>query len=399
MVIKRANRQPNLDKLSLRIFRQIREGNGNNIVCSPFGVAAICRLLADGANGKTKEELEDIIGISSEEVSNIISDIQKPTRTDDGTLSWYEKEQVSKALSIKTANFLAINRIYPLKSAYCCSVQSLYNAEVKGLDFTSATTLKYINDWCSRNTNGLIDHVINKLTDDMLMCALNALYFKGSWENEFKEYLTYEGVFTTEEGNKTKVEMMRQEEEFRYSENSIFKTIALPYIPRYSKNGKQEHFSMYVLLPVRGNSLDDVLAFIEEKSISSVVSNNKKTYDVKVKLPKFETESELDILEILKSLGATHLDEDADFKGISDLALGLSACKQKAKIEVNESGTEAAAVTFAIPMAGCAPGEIVQPYKTFYADHPFIYMIVNEETQIVYFMGQYTGNGSNKNSK
>lgn len=380
----------NADNLAIKLFKQIHTANKANFVCSPFGVATICRILADGANGNTKEELEDIVGISSKEISNIIRDIFMPTRTNDSSLTWYEKEQISKALSIRTANFLAINRIYPLNSAYRSSVESLYNAEVEGLNFTSSSTVDYINDWCSRNTNGLIKSVIDKLTDDMLMCALNALYFKGSWENEFEEYQTHKETFKTGDGNKIKVEMMRQEDDFRYSENAIFKTVALPYIPRFCKNAKQEHFSMYVLLPVRGNSIDDIISYLEANSINAILHDTKTTYDVKVKLPKFETESELNVLEILKSLGATHLDKDADFKGISPLALGLSACKQKAKIKIDENGTKAAAVTFALQEAGCAPDEVGRPYKTFYADHPFIYMIVNEETKIVYFIGQYT---------
>lgn len=380
------------DNLTIKLFKQIRIANKANFVCSPFGVATICRILADGANGKTKEELEDIVGISSKEMSNIIRDIFMPARTNGSSLTWYEKEQISKALSIRTANFLAVNRIYPLNSAYHSSVESLYNAEVERLDFTSPATVDYINDWCNRNTNGLIKSVIDKLTDDMLMCALNALYFKGSWENEFKEYRTHKESFKTEDGNKIKVEMMRQEDDFRYSENAIFKTIAMSYIPRFSKNAKQEHFSMYVFLPVRGNNIDDIINYLEANSLSAVLYDTHMTYDVKVKLPKFETESELNILEILKGLGATHLDKNADFKGISPLALGLSACKQKAKIKIDEKGTEAAAVTFALLEAGCEPDEVERPYKTFYADHTFIYMIVNEETKIVYFIGQYTGN-------
>lgn len=383
-----------INNLAVSLFKQIRKVNKENIVCSPFGVAAICRILADGANGKTKEELEDIVGLSSEEMSSIISDILKPICVDKRTLTWYEKEQLTKALTIKVANFIAVNKVYPIKPAYISDVQSLYNAKVEGLDFTSDASANYINEWCSKNTNGLVDHIVDKLTNDMLMCALNALYLKGSWVNEFKAFFTHNESFTTENGNKIEVEMMRQEDDFRYSENRVFKRIALPYIPRFCKDGKQEHFAMYVLLPVRGNNIDDIVVFLEEKSISSVVNNTQTTYDVKVKLPKFESESELDLLDMLKKLGVTHLDKDADFKGISELALGLSACKQKTKIKVNESGTEAAAVTFAIPGAGCAPGEIEQSYKTFYADHPFIYMIVNEETHIVYFMGQYTGNES-----
>lgn len=224
----------------------------------------------------------------------------------------------------------------------------------------------------------------------MLLYALNALYFKGMWLVPFSEDNTKNGKFRKSNRETIQVDMMKKEDDFHYYENKVFKAIALPYHEKYTRKGHQRDFSMYIFLPKREHKMVDIVDYMQEVSFKEVLSSiHRETYDVKVCLPKFSTESDLDLLKILKSLGVKHLFKDADFNGISDAPLTISTIRQKAIIEVNEDGTEASTITY-MPMLGCIPDDVVQPHKTFYANHPFIY-IVNEDSQIIYFIGQYTG--------
>ena len=256
----------------------------------------------------------------------------------------------------------------------------LYEFPVQELDFASPKAPDIINGWCAGKTNNCIPKVLNEIPETARLYLLNALYFKGIWKNQFKKSDTAEEAFTNADGSKSTVHMMNlRDERFNYAENEYFSMAELPY--------GNEAFSMVVLLPAEGKSLDECLPQLNDErwgewnsSLSSSALN--------LKLPRFEMEYDKELIDDMMAMGMQEaFTPSADFSGMADEDLFISLLQQFTYVKVNEEGTEAAAVTVGgMDVAAPGPSTVIP----FYVDRPFIFLIKEKSTGVILFMGKVT---------
>ena len=365
----------NLYEFSINMFERLHSEAHGNMVCSPLGAATLMRMLQDGANGETAKELGLMLGTTTEEIGQIAHGLQG------------DANATGCSTRAVMANLLAVNDNCKLRKDYQQHVGKVYGAEAWQLDFSDKDSETRINKWVSEKTNGMIGGLATSLDSKETMRACNTLYFKGYWTHPFKDISgkdqTTIKTFTQDDGKKVLVNMMQRQKYFKYTHNDTLQVVSLPYENRSRDTLHQRNFSMYVFLPRQGKTLDDVVKYLHSHSLAEL-SKTMNQQDVDVRLPRFTSGVTLDLKSVMRSLGVRHLD---DFSGISSNYMELSGVIQQAKIIVNEQGTEAAALTEAISVGGWAQPHYV---AIFNANHPFIYMIVCDDTNTIYFMGEYT---------
>ena len=339
-------------------------------IYSPLSVTYALGMLTNGASGRTREQITRALGFGGD-----LKALNGFCR-----LLLSEAATVDPSTTIDIANAVIANNLkLELNKGFTSSLSRYYDAEVSGMNFATDNVAGYVNGWCNTKTKGMIPKILDRVDPSYLCVLLNAIYFKGAWEDKFDPYATRPADFTHEDGSTDKVDMMHQRKRFAVGSNGSFQTIRLPY-----GNGA---YRMYVLLPNGGHSVADIIAGLTPQSWEAVL-NSLSTRQVDLKLPKFETEYTIPLNEVLMSLGIVDAfsPADADFSLMSRQASHIDMVLQKARIKVNEEGTEAAAVT-AIGMTTTA----VNPSGPwlFHADHPFLYVITEASTGAIFFMGQY----------
>lgn len=213
---------------------------------------------------------------------------------------------------------------------------------------------------------------------------LNAVYFKGIWSSQFKKDDTKKETFTCDDGSKTTVRMMHQKNRFSYGAiPDLCTAVSLPY-------GNQA-YSMTLLLPLEGKTLSDL---VEDLNAETWGSRRLYGADVDVKIPSFESEYFVSLSEILQKMGirqAFGVGGSPDFSAMTTATVFISDVLHKAKIKVDESGSEAAAVTDIVMDYASSGTPYTPPTYEFHADRPFLYIITEVSTGAIYFIGQYTG--------
>lgn len=374
------------NSFSNSMFSNISTMHRGNIVFSPLGVEVLYNILKVGAKGDTYKELDSVLGINETEASILAKDMSIGN--------------FSEGTALLMANLIAVNKGNSLLDAYSCKVRKDYGAELWSKDFSLSSTTNEINRWIERNTHGLIHNGIDALHPDAIMCGINTLYFNGKWQKAFDASLTRPTVFTNLDGKKVKVDMMEHEGNFSYLATHDFQAVVLPYALRTSKDAKMQQFSLYVFLPLKHNGFSPIINYLKLHSIQELrrdmenyAIENFSTYkpSVNVRLPKFETRSYIDIASLLNRLGVKRIfTPEADLRGISTEKLYVNDSRQHVVVKVDESGTEAAAMTEATLKVGAYIPAEQSGHAYFYADHPFIYAIVSDDTNTILFMGQYT---------
>ena len=350
----------------------------NSRVVSPLSVTYLMSMLANGADGETQKQILATLGWAGE-------GIQQPSLQDinDYSRMLIEKTaRLDKAVTVEIANYVAVNKEFKLNSKFQKSVERDYKAGVESLNFTSPSTLKRINDWCNDRTHGMIPSIINELDPDAVSYLMNAIYFNGTWKDKFSKEETKQEMFRGYTRDIQYVDMMHRHGEYFYADGDGYSAVSIPY-----GNGA---FRMTVILPTEGSFLLDVMAAMDGGKFQALQRSMEKG-DVYLKIPLFTTEVDLPLNDIISSLGAPLIfSSQADFSQFARGNFYVSKMFQKAKIEVSEEGTKAAAVTAAIMMMSA-----VRPEKkrnvVFHADSPFAYIISENSTGSIYFMGQYTG--------
>jgi serpin B len=345
--------------------------NTENIIISPFSVSMALAMVWNGAEEETKQAIQDAIGMGNYPQSEVNSYFKK---MNDALL----KTDPNTKLAI--ANSIWANKGFPVKQSFYDVNKNWYNAETRELDFSSPDALKTINKWCSDNTNGLIDKILEEIPENMRMYLLNALYFKGIWSSRFDANDTKKLPFYKEDGTSVSVDMMHQNTNLNYYADENLTLTSLGY-----GNGA---FSMVFVLPQQNVTFDNMLVLLQQPDYFNNCLQNSFTADVDLYIPKFKIEYEEMLNKTLESLGMgiAFNRSLANFSGISDIPLFISMVKQKAYIDVNEKGTEAAAVT-AVGME--VTSAIEEPQKvTFRADHPFLFAIRENSTGTILFMGK-----------
>ena len=360
----------NNNAFALNLFSQMK-GFDSKVV-SPMSVSYLMGMLANGADGQTRQEIMKAIGCEKVSLRDLNEFYQ---------MLITHANHFDKATTINIADYIALNCHYQLKDGFASTMKNYYQAGIESLDFSKASTLKRINRWCSDHTDGMIPKIIEQVDADAVSYIMNAIYFNGTWTDKFDTRQTKLENFQGYTRDIKKTQMMHRNGKYQYMDNADFAAVNLPY-----GNGS---YSMTVILPNRGKSIDEVMAGLDAKKVSEL----KRSMDecvVDLKLPRFTISQETSLNDIISKLGApTMFTSGADFSNFASGNLSISKMLQKAKIEVSEEGTKASAVTMAmVAMTALRP----EPRKVeFHANRPFIYMITEHSTGAILFMGQYTG--------
>lgn len=357
---------------ALNLYRQL-SGMESKVV-SPMSITYLMGMLANGADGNTQQEILKAIGCEG-------LNVQELNALYHGLMQ--SAGRLDKKTIVNIANYVAVNKKNHLNSDFGKMVSDTYQARVESLDFSSSKSTAKINDWCKAHTDGMIPKIIDQIDPSAISYIMNAIYFNGTWQEKFDAKNTKQENFHGYTRDIQKVSMMHQVEKFYYTENNTFKAVDLPY-----GNGI---YRMTVLLPNEGKSIDDMMKGMKVDKLEEINSQMEKCM-VNLKLPKFTTEMELPLNSIISNLGAPSifLPGKANFNHFANGNFFVSKMLQKAKIEVNEQGTKAAAVTAAIMLTSMAPMEMRN--VEFHADHPFVYLITDTNSGAIFFMGQFTGN-------
>jgi len=366
------------NKFTFDLFGKLCETKGNSsVVSSPLSVTYALGMLNNGANGNTQKQINDVLGFGNSGADSINAFCYKLINT---------APNLDSLTKILIANTIFVNKNETLKELFVRKANLYYKADAKSRDFHDANTLDEINQWASDNTEQLIQKVLkeDEFSPLAISYLLNAIYFKGTWAHKFDKDKTVDESFFLAggQGSVKSVPMMQMTSIFDYAQNDQYEALCLPY-----GNGS---FRMTILLPVipQGQNGYDVPAVPSLATWNQLNSSMTKA-DYTVKLPRFETDSEANLIPIMESLGMTDAFESgtADFSDFCETADGfyINLLKQVAKIKVDEEGSEAAAVTVIGTWKNMTP-------STFTANHPFIYVISDTVTGSIFFIGRYTGN-------
>lgn len=326
-----------------------------NICLSPLSAQLMMAMVANGAEGKTKQEICNAMQLG-----------------DDANVRYREllDNLENKHCEVKAANSIWIKEKFDVKQQFVDTNKVYLDALVERAKFNDET-VERINNWCKENTNGKIPSIIERFNGSDRMVLLNALYFNGKWNRPFSEKNTTQQKFTTEKGEEVKVPMMMMRANKPYYKDDV---LAMT-LKRYESG-----YSMLLVLPGEGVGCDEAalhLAKDFDKYLKAM-----ETCDLTLSLPKFKTEFSGSLKPTLTALGIKRaFGGKAEFGGISDEALYISDVVQKTYINVDEKGTEAAAVTMGkVGLLSMRPSKI--EIITF--DRPFIYAIINHNNDVLF---------------
>lgn len=356
---------------------------GNNIL-SPISIIYALGILNNGATGETQQQINKVLGFADTGAEGINAFCRKmlsrAARLDPDT-----KLNIANNIYFNSSNGLTLNPVF-LQLA-----KEDYEAEPDIRDFHDGLTMDVINQWCSDHTEKMIEKVLDEdsFNPSIVSYLLNAIYFKGNWVTKFEEENTVEEPFGEpvdfgQYGDlRPIVPMMHQTGSYLYWENDLCQAVMLPY--------GNESFVINILLPREGKRIYDVLETLTSSSWTEQYVWRGESAIVDLKLPRFEADTDLNLKGIMSRLGMPKaFTLAAEFPNFCDTETYIDLMKQVAKIKVNESGAEAAAVTI-IGMDKSAGPEPESRYVTFHATRPFLYVIRDQTSGAILFIGQYTG--------
>lgn len=371
---------------TLNFFQSLNGKMKNrSIVCSPLSITYVLSMVNDAAAGTTEQELEQTLGFHKGGI-RAVNDYCKNLI--------YNLPHVDEKVQLDIANAIFLNDKYQLKKQFQQDMATYYDAKAEALDFSSPSTLDKINGWCNEKTRGMIPEILDNVDAAMVSYLLNAIYFKAEWASMFEKKDTREEPFVTPDGE-TRVPLMHQNVYMNYLRNDTYAAVSIPY-----GNGR---WMMTVMLPEEGKTTDDIISSLAASGWSTDYLKNPLReaglYAVDLKLPRFVTAFDTNdaggLIELLKGMGIRQV-FDENFAQVpnmcenADLFIGMM--KQKAKIEVNEEGSEAAAVTVVGTYVTTSVGPTQEPPKaTFHANRPFVYLIHEQSSGVILFVGKFMG--------
>jgi serpin B len=377
------------NSFTLNFLKTVNEvdQSGKSFIYSPLSITYVLGMVNDAAVGETEKELEQTLGFHEGGIQAVNDYCKKLI---DGL------PKVDDKVTLDIANAIFVNKDYTLKQQFQQDTQTYYDATAESLDFSSPQTLDHINGWCNKKTNGMIPTILDEVNPDMMSYLLNAIYFKADWTSKFDQKNTKEETFTTEKG-KTKLPLMHQNVLISYLKTDTYSSVIIPY--------GSGLWNMTVLLPEEGKTTDDVIKEVVESSVLNnhgwclTGMNTFQGYEVDLKLPRFETSSDTNdvkdgLIGLMKKMGIKLAFDDhfAEIPNMCEVPVYIAMMRQKAKIKVNEDGSEAAAVTVAGMMEMTAISQPIEyPKATFHANRPFVYVIREASSGVILFVGKFTG--------
>jgi len=362
-------------KFAFDLFNKLfTEDMNKNIFISPLSISIALAMTYNGAEGTTKDAMANTLDFGNmtlEDINQGYSDLI-------GSL-----KNVDQAVRLLIGNSVWMKKEFEpvVKPSFLQNVGTSYDSEMFTRDFGSPQTVNEINSWVDKRTEGKIKEIVKELSPELVMFLINAIYFKGTWITEFDKTKTLQQDFFLQDGSTVRVDMMTTAGNFSYYSDENCEIARLPY--------GRDKVAMYIFLPKEGLSLDSFVASLNQTVHDEYVSRLQPVEDLIVKMPKFEVEYGVKRLNsVLSKLGmGIAFDPDrANFSGIASTVYGnlyISYVDHKAVVEVNEEGTEAAAVTNVVIglTAPAAP-------PSFVVNRPFYYEIRDDRSGSVLFMGE-----------
>ena len=390
------------NRFTLNFLKTVNEmdQSGKSFIYSPLSITYVLGMVNDAAIGETEKELEQTLGFHEGGIQAVNEYCKKLI---DGL------PKVDEKVTLNIANAIFVNKNFTLKEQFQQDMQTYYDAKAEALDFSSPKTLDHINGWCNEKTNGMIPDILDEVDPLIVSYLLNAIYFKADWASKFNQKNTKTETFTigTSVGetyplsyhtHTCELPMMRQKVLIQYAKNSIYSSVSIPY-----GNGI---WNMIVMLPEEGKTTDDIISNLASYGLTmygfcDTMGDTFSSYEVDLKLPRFETTSDTNdlinvdgLIGLLQKMGINRVfvDGSAEIPNMCEGSnLYIEMMRQKAAIKVNEEGSEAAAVTVAGVTFSSAGGPIEYPKATFHATRPFVYVIQEASSGVILFVGKFTG--------
>lgn len=378
-----------LDFANNLFAQSVKEHKNDNLVLSPYSAGVALSMLKEGAAGETKNEFDRVLGKDF----TIIDPIQQ--KLDDFSKDFLERENKRRKEAGKsvldlegyTAMLSSANSIWVdsnkgsvISPSYVKLLNDKFAAQYFAEKFASKKTVEKINTWCEKNTNGMIPSIVDELNPSLVMLLINALYFKAPWENEFSESATKDRIFYGLNSD-NKVPTMFQEESFQYAEVNGTQYIALPY------KIEGRNIAMLIALPKEGEDINTFVEGLANFKTEDVINSFEET-NVELYLPKFKANSTLMLINTLQAMGLKNaLSSVADYSNMSERNLMVDEILQKCVVDVNEKGSEAAAVTAIGVRMTSMP---IRPSKTvkMEVNRPFAFAIADMDASEVLFFGR-----------
>ena len=352
---------------AIRLFKASEE-SGKNTLISPLSVLCALAMTANGAEEETLAQMEEVLGMTTEELNLYLYSYMQ-------NLPQGEKYKLSLANSI----WFTEDERFTVNQDFLQTNANYYGADIYKAPFDKQT-LKDINNWVKQNTDEMIPEILDQIPAEAIMYLVNALAFEAEWSEIYEKHQVKDGEFTKEDGTKQDVKFMYGSEG-TYLEDEK----ATGFMKRY-KGGK---YAFVAMLPNEGVSVSEYIASLDGESLNALLANPQYA-TVHTSIPKFETEYKVEMSEILKSMGMTEAFDmyNADFEGLGTSTGGniyISRVLHKTFISVGEKGTKAGAATV-VEMKDGAAAEPTEP-KEVYLDRPFVYMLIDCETNLPFFIG------------
>ena len=352
---------------AIRLFKASNE-NGKNTLISPLSVLCALAMTANGAEEETLAQMEEVLGMTTDELNLYLYSYMK-------NLPQGDKYKLSLANSI----WFTEDERFTVNQGFLQTNADYYGADIYKAPFDKQT-LKDINNWVKQNTDGMIPEILDQIPPEAIMYLVNALAFEAEWSEIYEKHQVKDGEFTKEDGTKQDVKFMYGSEGTYFEDEK-----ATGFMKRY-KGGK---YAFVAMLPNEGVSVSEYIASLDGESLNALLANPQYG-TVHTSIPKFETEYKVEMSDILQSMGMTEAFDmyNADFEGLgtsTDGNIYISRVLHKTFISVGEKGTKAGAATI-VEMKDGAAAEPTEP-KEVYLDRPFVYMLVDCENNIPFFIG------------
>lgn len=359
---------------AFELYRRLAVDEGN-LFFSPHSISDAMAMVTVGARGETAKALEQGMrfGVPVDRLAAAFHDLDGALRQPDAR-NWPHGEP----LALHVANAFWAAQRFPFRPAYVDLLRQQFGAEARTADFAHATgaARREINSWVSEKTAKHIPELLapDTLNPDTVLVLVNAIYFKASWKFPFEKRATRPAPFMTGDGQSIQVPTMHLTEAFRYASGEGWELLEIPYA--------KSHASMVIILPALGG-LGELQQRLDPDTFASMLEGARHR-DVRLALPRIRTRSRLDLGEMLAAMGMEcAFGGEADFSGMSEAAqIFISRVIHEATLDVDESGTEAAAATAVVADKG-KPEKPVE----FRVDRPFLVVLRSTTTGAVLFLG------------
>ncbi|MCC5625698.1 serpin family protein [Nostoc sp. CHAB 5715] len=359
------------NKFGFKLFSELlkTDRDQKNVFISPSSVAIALAMTYNNASGTTQLAIAKTLELQGLNLPEINSSYRAALKQ--------LLDNSDPKVQLKIANSLWANQNFRFQPDFLQRIQYFYQAKVSNLNFQDPAAPNIMNNWVKENTNGKIDKIIEKIDPSQVLFLINAIYFKGKWSQEFDKSQTAQYPFYTTSGKLKQHPMMSQNGDYRYYESKQFQAVSLPY-------GKDGKFSFYIFLPKQNSNLKAFYQNLNVENWDKWMTQFSKQKGF-IRLPRFKSEYDVTLNDALKTLGMEEaFSNKANFSGMGK-NLKISEVKHKTFVEVNEEGTEAAAVT-SVGIVLTSLRQEPEPFRMI-VDRPFFYAIRDNQTGRVLFMG------------